>query len=310
VLTVRPDAQIGHDGSAGLRSFAEDAARAGALVRHHRGVRSIEVARIVGSVDRSHELGPDFKRRGPLRLGSMEERRFQGVVDATRNGVTLPPISVFQIGFGYYVEDGHHRVAAAKINGQTEIDADVTEFVTVDVERTPELAVARSSFERTTGLLDLGATRAESYVVLGQAIERFAHEERIDDLSYAARRWERVVYRPLWAEVRARELSTIFPGDRTADTIARIAAVHLHSGADWHAAVEHLTSDTVMSGLDDRGVLPDRAAARSAGADAHANAAPAQVDAQRHTTANGDEHTESHADADATANTDADPDAD
>ena len=243
VLMVQPTPGIQSGSTNALRSFAEDAARAGALVRHHRGVRSIEVARIVGSVDRAHELGPDFKRRGPMRLGSVEERRFQLIVDATRNGATFPPIVVYQIGFGYYVVDGHHRVAAAKINGQTEIDADVTEFVTVDVERTPDLAAARTYFERTTGLLDLGATRAQSYVTLGQAIEQFATEEQIDDLVYAARRWERVVYRPLWAEVRARELSTLFPGDRTADTIARIAEVHLRSGAEWHAAVEQLIGE-------------------------------------------------------------------
>jgi hypothetical protein len=37
------------------------------------------------------------------------------------------------IGFGYYVEDGHHRVAAAAVEvGQIEIDAAVTECLPLD----------------------------------------------------------------------------------------------------------------------------------------------------------------------------------
>ena len=114
-----------------------------ALVRHHRGVRPIEIARIVGSVCRARELGPDFQRPGPLKPGSIEEQRFRRVLNATQEGVSLPPISVFQIGFGYYVEDGHHRVAAARICGQTEIDADVTEFVSEHDEQTTALAATR-----------------------------------------------------------------------------------------------------------------------------------------------------------------------
>src|SRR6185436_1223960 len=166
VLTVQPSSRTGQDASLGLRSFAEDAARAGALVRHHRGVRPVEIARIVGSVCRSRELGPDFQRPGPLKLGSIEEQRFRRVLNATQEGVSLPPINVFQIGFGYYVEDGHHRVAAARICGQTEIDADVTEFVSVHEEETNELAAARGVFERATCLQELGATRPESYATL------------------------------------------------------------------------------------------------------------------------------------------------
>jgi hypothetical protein len=162
------------------------------------------------------------------------------VLTATQEVLTVPPIIVFQIGFGYYVEDGRHRVAAARLTGQTEIDADVTEFVTADEEQTPELAVARLAFERATGLLELGATRRQSYTILQQAIEQFARDQELDELPLAARRWESLVYRPLWAEIRDLDLSAAYPGDRTADTIARIADVHLRSGLDWQEALEEL----------------------------------------------------------------------
>jgi hypothetical protein len=161
-------------------------------------------------------------------------------LNATQEGVALPPIAVFQIGFGYYVEDGHHRVAAARINGQTEIDADVTEFVSVGSEHRTDLAAIRQDFERTTGLLELGATRPESYATLRRAIQQFACEQGLDDLQRAARRFERVVYRPLWATIRSREVSAAYPGDRTADTVARVADVRLRSGLDWPEALEEV----------------------------------------------------------------------
>jgi nucleotide-binding universal stress UspA family protein len=40
----------------------------------------------------------------------------------------LPPVDLYQIG--YYVLDGHHPVAAARMIGQLEIDANVVQFVT------------------------------------------------------------------------------------------------------------------------------------------------------------------------------------
>ena len=37
----------------------------------------------------------------------------------------LPPISVVQVGEGYAVRDGHHRVSVAKARGAISIDATV-----------------------------------------------------------------------------------------------------------------------------------------------------------------------------------------
>ncbi|HLZ28109.1 MAG TPA: universal stress protein [Chloroflexota bacterium] len=236
VLLVHPEARVQFGGLRTLRSFHADSARMGALTRRHLGVRTIEVARIVGSESRAQDFGPDF-RRGEHRLDPLEDQRFTRVLVATRRGAALPPIVVFQLGFGYYVEDGHHRVAAARLNGQTEIDADVTEFVPVEREASA-LFVARSAFEQATGLADLGAARAESYPILQRTIERFGRDERLPELRHAARRWEGQVYRPLWAAIRARQLSAAFPGDRTADSVARVAELREQCGLDWEQALD------------------------------------------------------------------------
>jgi hypothetical protein len=205
-------------------------------------VRSIEIARIVGSVCRAHELDTEFRRRVKSKPASIENQRFARVLQATKDGVTLPPISVFQIGFGYYVEDGHHRVAAARLTGQTEIDADVVEFVPADEDQRPMLHAQRDAFERATGLLDLGAAHAGSYECLEDAIRAFAVAEGLEDIRRAARRWESRIYRPLWAKVREREVSAAYPGDRTADTVARVAELHLRTGVDWETALEEVAA--------------------------------------------------------------------
>ena len=237
VLLVRPERR-GCSDRHGVRSFAEDAARAGAIRRRHLGVRTIEVARIIGSVDRAGELGPDFRRRGAVRPGSTEDQRFQRVLKATTSGANLPPIAVYKLGFGYYVEDGHHRLAAALLTGQTEIDADVTECLSATDEQAAALFAARAGFEHATGLTDVGAARAETYTVLQRTIAAFARQEGIAELGRAACRWEGSIYRPLWREIRARQVCALFPGERTADIVARLARWREETSRDsWTEAL-------------------------------------------------------------------------
>jgi hypothetical protein len=54
--------------------------------------------------------------------------RFVSVFAALHSGVAVPPIEVYQWLDGYYVADGHHRVAAARALGQELLDAKVIEI--------------------------------------------------------------------------------------------------------------------------------------------------------------------------------------
>jgi nucleotide-binding universal stress UspA family protein len=222
-----------------LRSFHEDAERAGLLTQRKLGPRTIEASRIVGSVGRSQELGPDF--RPPQRMRRrLDEDRFKRIQKAIHEGAEMPPIDVYKLGFGYYVLDGHHRLAAALQNGQVEIDANVTEFLPAADEQAPELFAERHVFEQATGLTEVGAARPETYQTLLHAIEAYRQEQGLSDLSLAASRWHALVFRPLWQTIRARQLIAAFPGDRTADYVARVivwrdvAAAHL----GWEAALD------------------------------------------------------------------------
>ena len=231
-----------------LRCFHEDAERAGGLVQRGLGIRTIEVARIIGSVDRCHELGMDF--RPPLRRRRKpDEERFLRVKHALESATAIPAIDVYKLGFGYYVLDGHHRVAVALAQGQVEIDANVVEYVAVADEQAPERFAARRAFERATGLTEVGAAQPESYGILLDAIERYRDEQHLDEMEIAARRWFADVFRPLWQAIRARQMIAAFPGDRSADLIARLAVWRQAEAPDldWLAALDRFVERQGLS---------------------------------------------------------------
>jgi nucleotide-binding universal stress UspA family protein len=222
-----------------LRCFHEDAELAGVLVQRDLGIRTVEVARIVGSVDRCHELGADF--RPPIRRRRRhDDERFQRVRRAMLAETQMPIIELYKLGFGYYVLDGHHRVAVALHHGQIEIEAHVVEYVSVTDEQAPERFAARRAFERATSLTEIGANYAESYTLLLEAIELFREQQHLDDLQVAARRWFVDVFRPLWEGIRRRQLTAAFPGFRSADLIARVVAWrNTHAPElDWQSALD------------------------------------------------------------------------
>jgi hypothetical protein len=85
----------------------------------------------------------------------------------------------------------------------------------------------------------------------------------MSELPLAARRWDSRVYRPLWEAIRRRELSGMFPGDRTADMVARVAELHQQPGLDWDQALNTLAraGPATPTGEKQRAWLPavDRA---------------------------------------------------
>lgn len=94
------------------------------LGEHYIGVREIPVDRIVGSVNRS----VDFDRF--FRTG---KRHLRKRLDALREAFgdrPMPPITVYEAGGLYFVNDGHHRVALARKDGGAYIDAEVTAIQT------------------------------------------------------------------------------------------------------------------------------------------------------------------------------------
>ena len=96
---------------------------------HDVGIRTVDVDEIVGTaVGPAAQRGRDFLPLKPFRSQNWAAR-WQRMRAAMDRLTILPPIDVVLYGGGYWVFDGHNRVAAALYSGQVEIDANVTELV-------------------------------------------------------------------------------------------------------------------------------------------------------------------------------------
>lgn len=91
----------------------------------YRGVKSIPVSRIVGSVGRYQDFTRTF-----LPANRSMGQRWMSIAQIWLNpeGRGLPAIQVYQIGEWYFVRDGNHRVSVAKQIGVPDIDAEIWEY--------------------------------------------------------------------------------------------------------------------------------------------------------------------------------------
>lgn len=96
----------------------------------YKGLQTIEVDKIIGSVDRYGDFDAEFMPKEPFTLDRWTKLR-----QAQLEGIEFPPIHVYKVGDTYFVKDGNHRTALAKAQGQHFIDAYVIELeVPVDLD--------------------------------------------------------------------------------------------------------------------------------------------------------------------------------
>src|SRR6185312_14589870 len=94
--------------------------------RRDLGLLTIPVSEIRGTaVAGPAQRGGDFLPFPALKSPNWESR-WQRIRQAQDRLAILPPIDVLQTPEGYWVTDGHNRVAAALYGGQDDIDASVT----------------------------------------------------------------------------------------------------------------------------------------------------------------------------------------
>ena len=89
----------------------------------YRGVQTVRVEDIVGSLNRYHEFDRAF-----LPMEDTIGSRWRSVDRAFYEDVSLPPVVLYKVGQVYFVVDGHHRVSVARAFGQTTITARVTVY--------------------------------------------------------------------------------------------------------------------------------------------------------------------------------------
>src|SRR5688500_2860495 len=88
----------------------------------YRGVQTVRVDQIAGSLNRYHEFDRVF-----LPASDKLAQRWQSVNRAFYEEISLPPVVLYKVGQVYFVVDGHHRVSVARQQGQIYIEAEVRE---------------------------------------------------------------------------------------------------------------------------------------------------------------------------------------
>jgi hypothetical protein len=236
----------------GLRNFARDVARSGALTSVRLGLREVPVDRITGSVGRGHELNASFL---PRRARKDDTARFKGVKDRLEHGMPMPPLELYKFGYDYYVLDGHHRVAAARQLGIRELEAEVSEYFSSSDAEQQQVFVERRAFERQTGLTKVGASRVGTYpgllALISVSPERETRLPGGATLGQAAReawsRWYFGFFQGMQRSMRAQGLHGAFPGERSADILVRLAQfreseARLGQEVSWEQAVGHFAA--------------------------------------------------------------------
>ncbi len=195
----------------------------------YRGVKTVRVDQIVGSVNRYRDFDHAFL---PTQTHTAE--RWQRINRAFYNDVSLPPVLLYKVGGVYFVVDGNHRVSVARERGQEFIEAEVREC-SVRVPVHPDLQAdeleilgEKVTFLERTGFDKLKPGVNIALTILGgyeRLLEHIAVHKYYMGLEFrrdigddeAVTHWHDAVYAPLIEVIRRADLLDKFPGRTEAD---------------------------------------------------------------------------------------------
>ncbi len=195
----------------------------------YRGVKTVRVDQIAGSLNRYHEFDNAFLPKEDQLAG-----RWQKVDRAFYQDIHLPPVVLYKVGQVYFVVDGHHRVSVAREQKQEFIEAEVRECAT-RVNITPEIKPedleilgAKVDFLERTGLDKLrpdadiklnvpdGFTRMLEHIAVHRYFMGLDFKRNISERE-AVEHWYDKVYLPIVKIIRQSGLLEDFPGKTEGD---------------------------------------------------------------------------------------------
>lgn len=235
-----------------LLSYDEVAGRLRMVGQAARGYRTIPTRAIVGSVGRYNDFTREFLPRM-----AQDAQRWAHVKSAAASVSELPPIEVYQVGEGYFVRDGNHRVSIALRQGIDYLEAHVIEVrtrVPFAVDDSPDLLIAKAEYadfldytklDNLRPGVDLLVSLPGQYERLENLLEVFRYfveeaEERELPWTEAVARWYDEAYLPVVEAIREQDLLQRFPGRTETDLFVWLA-VHraaLEHALDWQIAPE------------------------------------------------------------------------
>ncbi len=195
----------------------------------YRGVKTIRVDQIVGSLNRYHEFDRAF-----LPKEDQLANRWESVDRAFYQDVHLPPVVLYKVGEVYFVVDGHHRVSVAREQGQIFMEAEIREcFTRVNITpdlKTEDLEILGNKvdfLERTK--LDELLPEANIKLTIPDGFERMLEHIAVHkyfmgldlkrDISdeEAVKHWYKKVYMPIVQVIRDSSILKEFPDKSEGD---------------------------------------------------------------------------------------------
>ena len=195
----------------------------------YRGVQTVAIKQIVGSLNRYHQFDRAF-----LPLEDQTANRWENIDRAFYQEIDLPPIVLYKVGQVYFVVDGHHRVSVARQQGQEFIDAEVRECST-RVNITPDLRpedleilgekvtfLDRTALDQIRPKANIkftipdGFERALEHIAVHRYFMGLDMQRDVSDEEAVADWYDRV-YRPIVHVIRRSSILKEFPGKTEAD---------------------------------------------------------------------------------------------
>ncbi|HHF98199.1 MAG TPA: DUF4032 domain-containing protein [Candidatus Aerophobetes bacterium] len=203
-----------------LKCFEKEAKKRNFSARIDRGIQTVEIDKIVGSVGRCMDFDANFSINNKSKTHILP--RLERIKKAMMKGKSLPPVELYKLDEEYYVVDGHHRIAAAKDLGQKFIEAHVVEYLPSGSSSRDSLIRKRAEFELKTGLQNINLSQKDDYDKLLLQIEK--HKEYLEkeknqevSLKEAAKDWFNSLYYPIVEKIKNYNLSEYFPDATPAD---------------------------------------------------------------------------------------------
>jgi hypothetical protein len=205
----------------------------------YRGMKTVLVEQIVGSLNRYHEFDRAFLPKEDQLAG-----RWTKVDRAFYEDIHLPPVVLYKVGEIYFVVDGHHRVSVAREQGQEFIEAEVRECatrvnITSDIRPEDlEILGAKVDFLERTGLDNIhsdvniqvtipdGFTRILEHIAVHRYFMGLDFKRDISDQEAVAH-WYDTVYMPIVTIIRKSGMLDEFP-DKTEGDLYLWALDHQH----------------------------------------------------------------------------------
>ncbi len=213
-----------------MSSFEDSQRREGAFDSKDRGVQTVQLKQITGSVGRYQDFDDQFKFKSP------PSERFNSILEAMRSGKTLPPVKLYQIKDEYYVLDGNHRVAAANMLRHDEILATIIEFIPSSESLDNVLYRERIAFCERTGLpRSILLTELGQYSHLTRQIQEhylyLRNENPEITFAGAARDWYKTIYKPFCTIIERGRIAESFSDRTIADLYLYISVGHWKKGS-------------------------------------------------------------------------------